>query len=59
MAEAARSRGCPIAITDHSKGLKIAGGIDEDQLAKQGEEIVAINEDARECRRLVSYVLSS
>lgn len=48
MAEAARSRGYSyIAITDHSKGLKIAGGIDEDQLAKQGEEIVAINESMR------------
>jgi histidinol phosphatase-like PHP family hydrolase len=45
MAEAARSRGYShIAITDHSKGLKIAGGIDEDQLAKQGEEISAVNE---------------
>jgi histidinol phosphatase-like PHP family hydrolase len=44
MAEAARSRGYSyIAITDHSKGLKIAGGIDEDQLAKQEEEIDAVN----------------
>jgi len=48
MAEAARSRGYSyIAITDHSKGLKIAGGIDEDQLAKQGEEIAAVNESMR------------
>ncbi len=48
MAEAARSRGYSyIAITDHSKGLKIAGGIDEDQLAQQGEEIAAINESMR------------
>ena len=48
MAEAARARGYSyIAITDHSKGLKIAGGIDEDQLAKQGEEIAAINESMR------------
>ena len=48
MAEAARTRGYSyIAITDHSKGLKIAGGIDEDQLAKQGEEIAAINESMR------------
>ena len=45
MAVAARARGyCYIAITDHSKGLKIAGGIDEDRLAKQGDEIAAINE---------------
>jgi DNA polymerase (family 10) len=48
MAEAARSRGYSyIAITDHSKGLKIAGGIDEDQLAKQGEEIAEVNESLR------------
>jgi histidinol phosphatase-like PHP family hydrolase len=48
MAEAARSRGYSyIAITDHSKGLKIAGGIDEDQLVKQGEEIAAVNESMR------------
>jgi histidinol phosphatase-like PHP family hydrolase len=48
MAEAARLRGYSyIAITDHSKGLKIAGGIDEDQLAKQGEEIAAVNESMR------------
>ena len=48
MAEAAVSRGYSyIAITDHSKGLKIAGGIDEDQLATQAEEINAINEAMR------------
>ena len=48
MAEAARSRGYSyIAITDHSKGLKIAGGMDEDQLAKQGEEIAVVNESMR------------
>lgn len=32
------------AITDHSKGLKIAGGMDEDELARQGYEIEAVNE---------------
>src|SRR5215469_13322359 len=32
-----------IAITDHAKGLKIAGGIDEAQLREQGAEIDAIN----------------
>jgi histidinol phosphatase-like PHP family hydrolase len=48
MAEAAVSCGYShIAITDHSKGLKIAGGIDEDQLAKQREEIAAVNESTR------------
>lgn len=33
-----------ISITDHSKGLKIAGGIDEMQLRQQGKEIEAIND---------------
>lgn len=32
-----------ISITDHSKGLKIAGGIDEETLAKQGAEIDGVN----------------
>ena len=32
-----------IAITDHAKGLKIAGGIDEAQLRSQANEIVAVN----------------
>jgi histidinol phosphatase-like PHP family hydrolase len=47
MAEAARERGYEyIAITDHSKGLKIAGGIDETMLAKQVAETARINADA-------------
>lgn len=32
-----------IAITDHAKGLKIAGGIDEGQLCEQGAEIERVN----------------
>ena len=32
-----------IAITDHSKGLKIAGGIDEKALRKQAVEIAKVN----------------
>lgn len=44
MAEAAKERGYEyIGITDHSKGLKIAGGIDERALAEQGREIGAAN----------------
>jgi putative hydrolase len=44
MAEAAVARGYEyIAITDHAKGLKIAGGIDESQLDKQAEEIADVN----------------
>ena len=44
MAEAAQQRGYEyIAIADHSKGLKIAGGINEVQLAEQMREIELIN----------------
>jgi histidinol phosphatase-like PHP family hydrolase len=44
MADAARQRSYEyIAITDHSKTLKIAGGIDEQELSKQGAEIAKIN----------------
>src|SRR5690242_2972918 len=44
MAEAAGARNYAyIAITDHSKGLKIAGGIDERALHKQGREIAKFN----------------
>jgi histidinol phosphatase-like PHP family hydrolase len=44
MAEAAQNRSYEyIAITDHSKGLKIAGGIDERALKRQGSEIAKIN----------------
>ncbi len=32
------------AITDHSKGLKIAGGMDEDELTREGYEISDVNE---------------
>ena len=45
MADAASALGYSyIAITDHSKGLKIAGGINEDQLAQQAEEIEMVND---------------
>jgi DNA polymerase (family X) len=48
MAEAAIARGYAyIAITDHSKGLKIAGGIDEKQLQRQAEEISSLNDELR------------
>ena len=33
-----------IGITDHSKGLKIAGGIDEETLARQAAEIDEVND---------------
>ena len=44
MVEAAAARGYThIAITDHSKGLAIAHGMDEERLSQQGEIIDAIN----------------
>jgi histidinol phosphatase-like PHP family hydrolase len=41
-----------IAITDHSKGLKIAGGMDEDMLANQGREIDELNDELDDFRVL-------
>jgi histidinol phosphatase-like PHP family hydrolase len=44
MADAAANRSYEyIAITDHSKTLKIAGGIDERALKRQGTEIAKVN----------------
>jgi histidinol phosphatase-like PHP family hydrolase len=37
-----------IAITDHSKGLKIAGGMDEAELARQRVEIERVNDALNE-----------
>ena len=46
MAEAAQARGYEyIAITDHGKGLKIAGGINEIELEEQGREIGELNRE--------------
>lgn len=46
MALAAQKRGYEyIAITDHSKSLKVAGGLTEDDLKRQREEIDAVNEE--------------
>lgn len=48
MAEAGLERGYSyIGITDHSQGLKIAGGISEEDLERQAQEIHAINEQYR------------
>jgi DNA polymerase (family 10) len=48
MAEAAVQRGYDyIAVTDHSKGLAVAGGIDEATLAAQGLEIERVNAELR------------
>lgn len=59
MAKAGAERGYEyIAITDHAKGLKIAGGIDEIQLAEQAEEIAHAN-DALACTSKPFRVLRS
>ncbi|MDY0169748.1 MAG: DNA polymerase/3'-5' exonuclease PolX [Thermoguttaceae bacterium] len=44
MAEAARSRGLEyIAMTDHSKRVTVAGGLDAEQLRRQWSEVDALN----------------
>ena len=44
MAESAQKNAYEyIAVTDHAKGLKIAGGIDESQLRQQAREIEQVN----------------
>ena len=44
MARAGAARGYShVAVTDHSKTLRIAGGIDEAELEAQGREIAAVN----------------
>lgn len=45
MAEAARAKGYHyIAVTDHSKYLRVANGLDEERLKRQHERIRQINE---------------
>src|SRR5439155_8742635 len=46
MADAAAARGYRYAaITDHSKGLPIARGMDEERLALLGQEIAEVNRE--------------
>jgi DNA polymerase (family 10) len=47
-----------IAIADHSKALKIAGGINEREVAKQGEEIESVNEALRQAGEKFSVLKS-
>lgn len=47
-----------IAITDHSKSLRIARGMDEAALARQGEQIEAINEARAAADRRVRVLRS-
>lgn len=59
MAEEALVRGYEyIAITDHSKGLSIANGIDEVKLKKQSAEINALNRELRETGKRVTVLHS-
>ncbi|MFC3284205.1 DNA polymerase/3'-5' exonuclease PolX [Litchfieldella rifensis] len=46
MATAAKEHGWSyLAITDHSKALRVANGLDEDRLARQVDEIEALNDE--------------
>jgi PHP domain len=47
-----------IAITDHSQGLKIAGGINEEQLRQQAVEIEIVNETLKDAGSKVRVVRS-
>lgn len=55
MAEAAKERGYDyLAITDHSKSQTVAGGLTEDELSNQIDEIAALNEDLDGLRLLAA-----
>jgi hypothetical protein len=59
MAEAGGERGYEyIAITDHAKGLKIAGGIDEKQLSRQAVEISAVNDTMKKAGKRIRVLRS-
>ncbi len=55
MAQAAMDRGYEyLAVTDHSKGLTVANGLDEDRLAEQIDAIARLNESFDGFRLLAS-----
>src|SRR5436190_2378164 len=59
MADAAVERGYEfIAITDHSKGLSIANGINEAELKKQSGEIDVVNRELRSSGRGLTVLRS-
>jgi histidinol phosphatase-like PHP family hydrolase len=59
LAEAAGARGYEyIAITDHSQGLKIAGGITPRELAKQRIEIDKLNNSLKKSRKAIRVLRS-
>jgi putative hydrolase len=60
MAAAAAERSYEyIAITDHSKALKIAGGMDEKMLQRQGKEIAKVNSALSKSRRGLTVLRST
>lgn len=60
MADEALTRGYEyIAITDHTKGLKIAGGINESELRQQGREIAAVNNQLAETGKKLTVLRST
>jgi putative hydrolase len=59
MAEAGEARGYEyISITDHSQGLKIAGGINAQELREQALEIDEVNESLRRAGKKVRVLKS-
>ncbi len=59
MADAATERSYEyIAITDHSKGLRIAGGIDENEMERQGAEIAKLNSVLRKSGKNLAVLRS-
>jgi histidinol phosphatase-like PHP family hydrolase len=59
MAEAGDALGYEyIAVTDHSQGLKIAGGIDEKQLEQQSLEITELNQSLQAAGRKIRIIRS-
>src|ERR1700674_2239929 len=57
--EAAAARGYEyIAVIDHSKGLKIAGGSNEEQLRQQAAEIASANDVSKRAGRRVRVLQS-
>jgi DNA polymerase (family 10) len=60
MAEAGEALGYEyIAITDHSQGLKIAGGLDDEQLTAQAKEVAAVNEALAAAGRTIRVAIPS
>jgi putative hydrolase len=59
MADAAVARGYEfIAVTDHSKGLSIANGIDEAKLKEQSVKIEAVNSELRASAKSLTVLRS-